>query len=281
MLNKQFIITEDVINQYRIYLRNEEHAAATVEKYTRDIRAFANFLDGKAVTKELAIIWKERIMDNHETTSVNSMLVSINGFFAFFELNIKIKSLKVQYKIFLPAEKELTKTEYERLLQAAIEKHDDRMCCIMKTICSTGIRVSELRFFTIEAVKSGQVKVTNKGKTRIVFIPNDLKKVLLRYITQFGIISGCVFVTKNGKPLNRSNIWAAMKKLCKAAKVDESKVFPHSLRALFARMYFRASKDIVKLSNILGHNNVNTTRIYIMESEVEHFKVINSLRLAT
>ena len=279
MSNNQFIITTEKINDYIKYLKIRERAAATIEKYSRDIKAFADFLDGRAATIELAIAWKESITENHEETSVNSMIVSIHGFSIFYGLDIKMKLFKIQPIDFLPAEKELTKQEYERLLHAARANYDERLCYIMQTICATGIRVSELKFITVEAIKTGYAKVKNKGKTRAVFIPKYLRKELFQYIKECGITSGHIFITKNGKPLNRSNIWAEMKKLCKTARVDESKVFPHSLRALFARMYFKVTKDIAKVAAMLGHRHIETTRIYIRENQTEYFRHSESLHL--
>jgi len=280
MLNNQIFITEGNIAEYVIYLKEEERAANTMEKYVRDIKAFANFLSGKAITKERAVAWKESLKEKHTATSINSMVAAINSFFAFFELGIKIKPLKIQKKTFLSADKELTKEEYERLLHAAKSTENDRLYHVIQTICSTGIRVSELRFITVETVKTGWMEVTNKGKTRIVFIPDDLRTALFKYVKRSNIQSGHIFITRNGNPLNRSNIWADMKKLCVIAEVDKTKVFPHSLRALFSRMFYSIDKDIATLADILGHSDVNTTRIYIKESSEKCRRIIENLGLA-
>lgn len=210
--------------------------------------------------------------------TVNAMLVAINGFFSFFELGIKVKPLKIQRTTFLTEEKELTFKEYIRLLKAAYARNE-RIAHIMQTICATGIRVSELKFITADAVRSGQAKVRNKGKIRTVFIPNDLKILLLQYAEKHGIQSGSIFITKTGRPLDRSNIWTAMKNLCAAAGVDESKVFPHNLRRLFARTFYAKDRDIMKLSDMLGHSDVATTKIYVMDTGSEHRRIINSLGL--
>lgn len=280
MINKQFFITQEKIKEYVLYLKEEERASATIEKYIRDIRAFSNFLSGEAVTKERAIAWKEKLKATHTAVSINSMIAAINSFFAFFELGIKIKSLKIQRRTFLSADKQLTKDEYERLLQAAKSIKNDRLYHIIQTICATGIRVSELKFITVEAVKTGWTEVTNKGKTRIVFIPNDLRTSLLKHIKRKNILSGYVFVTKKGNPLNRSNIWADMKNLCTIAEVDKKKVFPHSLRALFSRMFHSVDKDLAILADALGHSDVNTTRIYVRESSERFRRIIENLGLA-
>ena len=279
MLTTQIFITTDNLCQYVAHLKSEERAATTVEKYIRDIRAFADFLNGTGIKKEAAILWKDKLKATHEATSVNSMITVVNGFFTFLGLDIKVKLLKIQRKTFLSSAKELTRHEYERLLVAAKSKNNERLYHIMQTICSTGIRVSELRFITVEAVHNGQAEVTNKNKTRTVFIPSSLKTVILRYAKQSGIITGLIFVTKNGKPIDRSNIWTDMRKLCESANVEPSKVYPHNLRHLFARTFYAKEKDIMKLADSLGHSDVNTTRIYVMGTGAEHRRIIESLGL--
>ena len=280
MLNNQFFITAEKIKEYVLYLKEEERADNTVEKYVRDIKAFSIFLNGESITKERAVIWKENLKETHTATSINSMVAAINNFFAFFELGIKVKPLKIQKKTFLPDNKELTKDEYEKLLHAAKSIENDRLYHIIQTICATGIRVSELKFITVETVRTGWMEVTNKNKTRIVLIPNDLREGLMKYIKRNNIQSGYIFITKNGKPLNRSNIWADMKRLCVIAGVDKDKVFPHSLRALFSRMVHGVDKDLAILADILGHSDINTTRIYVKESSTKYRKIIENLGLA-
>ncbi|MDR1560572.1 MAG: tyrosine-type recombinase/integrase, partial [Clostridiales bacterium] len=201
-------------------------------------------------------------------------------FFAFQGWDIKIKYLKIQRRTFLEREKELTKAEYERLLLAAKRGENERLNLAMRTICSTGIRVSELKSVTVEAVRAGEAFISNKGKTRIIFIPKKLKPLLLTYAKKRGIDSGCIFVTKSGRPLDRRSIWADMKKLCGSARVAPSKVFPHNLRHLFARVFYSVEKDIMRLADLLGHSDVKTTRIYIMESGAEHRKMVDALGLA-
>jgi len=207
------------------------------------------------------------------------MIAAINGFFNFFKCDIKIKQYKIQHKTFIPTECELTNEDYEKLLRTAKMQNNERLCFVMQTICATGIRVSELQFITVEAIKKGYAEIQNKGKIRTILIPTDLIQVLLRYIKKHKIKSGCIFITKNGKPLNRSNIWAEMKKLCKTAGVDEKKVFPHNLRRHFAIRFYNKIKDLSKLADVLGHSNINTTRIYLKGSSAEHLRIINSLGL--
>jgi len=193
--------------------------------------------------------------------------------------DLRVKNLKIQKQVFASTDKELTKAEYDRLLQAAKQKKNERLYLLMQTICSTGIRVSEVRYVTVEAVARGIAGINCKGKCRQVFLPKQLCQILKQYIKDQKIKSGAVFVTKNGNPLDRSNIWSDMKKLCKAANVSEKKVFPHNLRHLFARTYYSLQKDIVRLADILGHSSVNTTRIYTMETGEMHRRQIQKLGL--
>jgi site-specific recombinase XerD len=207
------------------------------------------------------------------------MIAAINGFFAFIGLDIKIKPFKIQRKTFMPTEKELTDEDYEKLVRTAWEQKNERLCFVIQTICATGIRVSELQFITVEAVKKGYAEIHNKGKIRTILLPADLTKILLRYAQKHRIESGAVFISKNGNPLNRSNIWLEMKKLCVIAGVDAKKVFPHNLRRHFAVKFYDKTKDLNKLADALGHANINTTRIYLKGSGAEHLRIINSLGL--
>lgn len=274
------VITEERILKYKEYLFMEEKSSATIEKYMRDIKAFANFIGDKEEDKAKVLEYKEYLLENYAPSSVNSMLSSLNSFFEFYELYaLKVKTVKMQKQIFVSEKKELTKSEYERLLNAAKNKKNQRLYLLMQTICSSGIRVSELRFITVEAVRAGQAMINCKGKMRVVILPKQLCKMLNKYIKDKNIIRGSVFVTKSGKPLDRSNIWSDMKKLCDEAGVSKEKVFPHNLRHLFARTYYSLQKDIVRLADILGHSSVNTSRIYTMESGDIHRRQIQMLGL--
>ena len=238
------------------------------------------WLNGKEVDKPAVLEYKSYLVDNYKPASVNSVLSSLNSFFTYNEwYDCKVKSLKIQKQIFASKEKELTKAEYERLLEAAKSKKNERLYLLMQTICSTGIRVSELRFITVAAVNTGVASINCKGKLRQVFLPKALCKVLTKYIREQKISSGSVFVSRTGKPLDRSNIWSDMKKLCESAGVSKDKVFPHNLRHLFARTYYSLQKDIVRLADILGHSSVNTTRIYTMETGEVHKRHIEKLGL--
>ena len=274
------IITNKHIENFKNYLINEEKSEATVSKYLHDVSVFAEWLEERDLEKVAVVEYKAHLCEKYAPASVNATLSSLNCFFAFFGwYDLRVKNLKIQRQIFASTEKELTKAEYDRLLTAAKSKKNERLFLLMQTICSTGIRVSELKFITVEAVERGIAEINCKGKRRQVFLPKELRKMLGRYLKEQNRKSGAVFVTKNGNPLDRSNIWSDMKRLCKRANVSEKKVFPHNLRHLFARTYYNIQKDIVRLADILGHSSVNTTRIYTMESGEIHRKQIQRLGL--
>lgn len=271
-------ITKKLIEKFRLYLINEEKSEATIEKYIRDIIKFRMWISGKTLNKKIVLEYKQFLIESYAPASVNSMLSSINSFFEYNEwFDCKVKALKIQKQTFSAEDKELTKGEYQKLLEAAKQIENQRLYYLMQTICSTGIRVSELNFITVEAVKSRQARINCKGKVRMIWLSGELCRVLLMYIKENNIKSGSVFQTRTGKPLNRSNIWSDMKKLCKLAGVSEKKVFPHNLRHLFARTYYSLQKDIVRLTDILGHSNVNMTRIYTMELGIVHRRQIQKL----
>ena len=273
-------ITAKVIAEFKEHLILEERSAATVEKYSRDVKAFSAYTQNTAVTKETVISYKKHLQETYAVRSVNSMLASINSLFAFLDWHdLKVKSLKLQQQVFCPEEKELTKAEYARLCRTAERKHNERLNLILQTICGTGIRVSELQFITVEAVKQGEAVVNCKAKTRSVFIVKELKQKLLRYAAEQNIKNGMIFVTRTGKPISRTNIWREMKALCDEANVNPQKVFPHNLRHLFARVFYGIEKDIAKLADILGHSSINTTRIYIISTGTEHRQRMENMRL--
>ncbi|WP_302193151.1 tyrosine-type recombinase/integrase [uncultured Ruminococcus sp.] len=275
------VLTDDKISSFAIYLKNEEKSKNTIEKYIRDVKLFFAYVKSVEITKEKVIAYKNKLIcDNYAIRSVNSMIASINSLFVFLGwLDLKAKNIKLQRQIYYPEEKELTKAEYIRLCRTAERKHNERLNLILQTICGTGIRVSELRFITVEAVKSNVAIVSLKGKTRSVFIVKELKKKLLRYAKNQNIKSGMIFVTRTGKAINRTNIWREMKSLCKDANVNPQKVFPHNLRHLFARVFYGIEKDIAKLADILGHSSIDTTRIYIISTGTEHRRCMENMRL--
>ena len=274
------IITAKAIAEFKEHLILEERSEITVEKYIRDVKAFTAYTQNTSVTKETVIAYKKHLQENYAVRSVNSMLTSINSLFMFLGwYDLKVKSLKLQQQVFCPEEKELTKAEYTRLCRTAERKHNERLNLILQTICGTGIRVSELQYITVEAVKNGEAVVNCKAKTRSVFIVKELKQKLLRYAAEQNIKSGMIFVTRTGKPISRTNIWREMKALCEEANVSPQKVFPHNLRHLFARVFYGIEKDIAKLADILGHSSINTTRIYIISTGTEHQKQLENMRI--
>lgn len=268
------------LQAYERYLCEDEKSRTTVEKYLRDIRAFFAFTGDSEVDRSAVLAYKEGLLDTYAVTSANSMLAALNAFFRFCgRLDLCVKQYKVQKKVFLPAERELTQGEYRRLVRTAEQKKNERLSLVIQTICGTGIRVSELSYITVEAARRGEVIVSCKGKTRTVFIVSALQRKLLRYAKENGITSGVLFRTANGKPLNRSNVWREMKSLCSEAGVSSRKVFPHNLRHLFARTFYGIEKDIAKLADILGHSSINTTRIYIITTGEEHRRKMENMRL--
>ena len=273
-------ITANGLAQFKEHLILEERSTATVQKYMRDVKAFAVYAQNSSITKEIVIAYKKHLQENYAARSVNSMLAGINSLFSFFGWHdLKVKSLKLQQQVFCSEEKELTKAEYTRLCRAATCRHNERLNLILQTICGTGIRVSELQYITVEAAKRGEAVVNCKAKTRAVFIVKELKQKLLRYAAEQGIKSGMIFVTRTGKPISRTNIWREMKALCVEANVNPQKVFPHNLRHLFARVFYGLEKDIAKLADILGHASINTTRIYIISTGTEHRRKMENMRL--
>lgn len=272
-------LSKEQIAHFADHLCHEEKSTATQEKYLRDVWAFYAFANGNTITKELVISWKKKLVEQgYAVRSVNSMLASVNSLLDFLGLpGCKVKSIRTQRQTYCAEEKELTKAEYMRLLAAS--QKNEQLNLVLQTICGTGIRVSELQYFTVEAVRIGEVVIACKGKTRNILVPGKLKNMLLGYAKRKGIASGVIFVGKNGKALDRSCIWRQTKALCKAAGVRESKVFPHNLRKLFARTFYGIEKDIAKLADILGHSSINTTRIYIMSTGREHRSKLERLGL--
>lgn len=274
------IITNSMIGEFKSYLRSDEKSENTIKKYVRDVRAFCDFTESREVSKSVVIEFKTSLVENYEVTSANSMIAAVNAFLRFMGwLDCCIKQFKVQKKAFCSEEKELTKSEYVRLVNTAKQKGNERLNLILQTICGTGIRVSELQFITVEAVRKGEAVVSSKNKTRTVFIVRELQKKLLNYIKTKGITTGCIFITKSGKSMSRCNIWREMKALCEQAGVSPDKVFPHNLRHLFARTFYGIEKDIAKLADILGHSSINTTRIYIITTGAEHKRKMENMRL--
>ena len=273
-------IKQEQLKAFREFLKTEERSSATIEKYIRDVRHFLKFVGNNGVDKEKILEYKNDLGQSYSVASANSMLAAINSFLRFCEWgDLCVKQFRVQRQAYCPEEKELTRAEYFRLLEAAKRKQNERLNLIIQTICGTGIRVSELQYITVEALRKGEAVVNSKGKNRRIFIVSELKRKLLRYVKEQKIATGSVFVTKNGKPVSRNNVWREMKSLCKEARVSPSKVFPHNLRHLFARTFYSIEKDIAKLADILGHASINTTRIYIVTTGAEHKRQMEHMRL--
>ena len=276
-------ITEEMLKQYGQYLKEEERSRATVEKYVRDVRKFEDYLHrcgGEGLDKESVLEYKQYLREHYKTTSVNSMLAAVNSFLEYIDRGeCKVKLLKIQRVQFSDKEKELTEKDYARLVHTAERKGDIRMSMLLQTIGSTGIRISELPFITVESLETGRADIYNKGKSRIALLPAELVKILKSYCRKVGIRSGSIFITRNGKLMDRSNISKRMKLLGREAGVDERKVFPHNFRHLFARTFYRIEKDVVRLMDLLGHSSINTTRIYTMSTEEQPRRQMSRMRL--
>ena len=280
---EDFKLTVERIAAYGRYLKQEERASATLEKYLRDVRAFALWLDGEAVTKEAVTGWKERLLvERRAPSTVNTALSALNGLFRFLGWEgCRARFVKVQRRLFRDPARELTRPDYERLIATARELGKERLALVMETICATGVRVSELHYLTVEAVQRGRAEISLKGKIRTILIPTKLCRKLLKYAKKNKTASGEIFLTGNGKSLSRRQIWAEMKRLCVQAGVEPSRVFPHNLRHLFATTYYRAYRDIAKLADVLGHSSIETTRIYLLTSGAEHQRQLDRLGLVS
>lgn len=273
-------ITQGHIAAYLDAQREQERAQATLQKYSRDLKSFLSYVGEGRLDKTMLIGWKEALIQTHAPASVNAMLAAVNGYLHHFGWDsLRVKPLKIQRALFLEESRELTRREYARLVAAAQQKENERLALVIQTICATGIRVSELKFITVEAVQRGRAEIRNKGKLRLVFLPGKLRRLLKQYAQRQKKTAGAVFTTQTGRPLDRSNIWRDMKALCESAGVAREKVFPHNLRHLFARTFYAAEKDLSRLADILGHSSVSTTRIYTAESGAVHAAQMERLNL--
>lgn len=277
------IMTTAQLASFRAYLQDEERSEATVEKYLCEVTQFAAWLNNTEVTKSAVAEWKEHLLsEGYEPSTVNGKLTALDRFFDFMGWSdCKVKHLKLQRRLFRDDNRELTKAEYERLIETAEELGKERLALLMESICGTGIRVSEVQYLTVEAAQQGKVEIYLKGKVRTILISTKLCRKLLKYARKHKIASGEIFLTRGGKPLSRKQIWAEMKALCKKAGVAPSKVFPHNLRHLFARTFYRVCRDVAKLADVLGHSSIETTRIYLISTGAEHAKTLNLLRLVS
>ena len=280
-MKKKLQLTEQAFDQFEDYLRHDEREESTIEAYLRSLTRFAEWADGRAVTKELAMEWKTALSESgYRPISVNAMLAAVNKFFTCMgREDCKVKYLKLQRQMFRKSEKDLSKEEYQRLVQAAHEKGDLRTELILETICATGIRVGELKYITVEAVRAGVAEIALKGKIRTILLPHRLCRKLQKYAKKQKIASGKIFLTQDGLPVSRQSIWTRMKALCEAAGVERSKAFPHNLRSLFARSFYGSCHDVVRLADVLGHSSIETTRIYLMSTGKEYLRQLDKLGL--
>lgn len=280
-MKKKMQLTQREFDQFEDYLRHDEREESTIEAYLRSLTRFAEWADGRAVTKELAMEWKTALSESgYRPISVNAMLAAVNKFYTCMgREDCKVKYLKLQRQMFRKSEKDLSKEEYQRLVQAAHEKGDLRMELILETICATGIRVGELKYISVEAVRAGVAEIALKGKIRTILLPHRLCRKLQKYAKQQKIASGKIFLTQDGLPVSRQSIWTRMKALCEAAGVERTKAFPHNLRSLFARSFYGSCHDVVRLADVLGHSSIETTRIYLMSTGKEYIRQLDKLGL--
>lgn len=277
---KNRFVNQRVLEAFRRALMDQERSAATIEKYMRDVRRFARFVGKRPLVKQIVLAYKGKLAGRYTAASANSMLAAVNALLRYLGWHdLCVKQYKLQRQVYMPEEKELTRAEYERLVNTAWDRGNERLGLILQTICATGIRISELTFITVEAARAGEAIVRCKGKTRTVLLVEELREMLIRYARQQGLSAGPVFVTRSDRPVSRTAVWRDMKTLCRAADVPPEKVFPHNLRHLFARTFYAAEKDIAKLADILGHSSIDTTRIYVATTGAEHRRRMESLHL--
>ncbi|TCL43002.1 tyrosine-type recombinase/integrase [Harryflintia acetispora] len=278
---KGYRVTEELLAGFAEHLREEERSGGTIEKYLRDVRQFSVWLGGEEATRETTSRWKEWLLElGYRPRTVNSMLIALNRFFIFAGWQeCRTRYLRIQRQMFCIRERELTREEYERLVETAQDLGKKRLALLLQTICATGIRVSEVRYITVEAIQAGRADISLKGKIRTILLPGKLCRKLVKYAKKQKIVSGEIFITRSGRGISRRQIWAEMKALCWLAKVDPAKVFPHNLRHLFARIFYQVSRNIAQLADVLGHSSIETTRIYLVSSGAEHIRRLEQLRL--
>ena len=277
----EYRITAEQITDFAKHLRQGERSSGTIENYLRHVRAFAAWLGGRPVTKEAATEWKEYLLDKgYCPSTINAMVGGLNRFLAFVGWQeCQVKALRLQRQLFRDDSRELTRAEYDCLIAAAHALGRERLALLMETICATGIRVSEVKYLTVEAAERGRAEIALKGKIRTILIPGKLRRKLLKYARKNKTASGEIFLTRSGKGLSRKQIWAEMKAICEKAGVAPSKVFPHNLRHLFARTFYKVCRDVAKLADVLGHSSIETTRIYLISTGTEHASLLERLGL--
>ena len=279
---EEITLTGQSISAFREFLVENEKARATVEKYVQEAEQLRLALCGAPVTKAGVLAYRERLQQQYRALTVNNKLSAVNAYLRFCGAeHCEVKLLKVQRRAFREEQRDLTESEYRRLLSIAKGRKNQRLYHVMLTICATGIRVSEVRYVTVEAVYRGRAEISLKGKIRTILLPGKLCRKLLKYARKHKTVSGEIFLTRNGTSLSRRQIWTELKRLCKSAGVESAKVFPHNLRHLFATIFYRACKDIVRLADVLGHSSIETTRIYLVTSGAEHARQLERLGLVS
>ncbi len=273
--------TVEQIREFSRYLREEERETATIDKYSRDVKDFFIWLKDREISRERIAEWKQHLRRvGRKPVTINGKLSALNKFLSFLGRNdCRIKYLKIQRRLFRSTEKQLSKQEYIRLMETAHSLGRERLALLMETICATGIRVSEVKYITAEAIRAGRTEIALKGKIRTILLPGKLCRKLKKYAGKRKIVSGEVFLTRNGKGMSRRQIWAEMKSLCEKAGVAPSKVFPHNLRHLFAQTFYRVCRDVAKLADVLGHSSIETTRLYLISTEAEHVRQMERMGL--
>lgn len=274
-------INEEQISKFEQWLYDKENAKATIQKYLTDIRTLLRFLGkDKKIDKSRLLEYKEWLRERYAISSVNSMLAALNQFLEFSGVSVwKVRRFKAQKSMFLQEEKELTKGEFHRLVAEARKEGKNWLALCMETIAATGIRISELQYFTVESIRRGRIEVFNKGKYRRILLPAIIQKKLLKFGKENKIKNGSIFLAKNGKPKNRSIIWREMKKLKEKTGIKGEKIFPHNLRHLFARMYYQNTKDLTGLADLLGHSSLNVTRIYTSNTGEIYQRQLDSMQI--
>ena len=273
--------TVEQIREFSRYLREEERETATIDKYSRDVKDFFIWLKDREISRERIAEWKQHLRRvGRKPVTINGKLSALNKFLSFLGRNdCRIKYLKIQRRLFRSTEKQLSKQEYIQLLETAHSLGRERLALLMETICATGIRVSEVKYITAEAIRAGRTEIALKGKIRTILLPGKLCRKLKKYAGKRKIVSGEVFLTRNGKGMSRRQIWAEMKSLCEKAGVAPSKVFPHNLRHLFAQTFYRVCRDVARLADVLGHSSIETTRLYLISTEAEHVRQMERMGL--
>lgn len=275
----EYVLNEMMIQKFQEKLLEDEKTDATIKKYIHDIRIFFTYIGSEGiVSKAIMIAYKEYLVHHYAAVSVNSMLAAVNVFMKDLGwYDCVVKALKIQKEAFRAGDRELSKDEYYRLLNAAKKKGNIRLYMIMQTLCATGIRISELKFITVESLNKQCARVCSKGKQRLVLLPEVLCHKLKKYVRERKIKSGSIFVTRTGEAVDRSNVCHEMKALCEETGIPREKVFPHNLRHLFATTYYNMKKDLSHLADLLGHSSINTTRIYTLVSSEEQARQIEFL----